>query len=943
MNIPRKILALLSAVLLIGAVNAQESYDPNQKLPLNPNVKHGVLENGITYYVLHNSEPKERASFYLVQNVGAILENDDQNGLAHFLEHMAFNGTENFPKKGILEYLESYGVAFGRNINAYTSVDETVYNLSQVPTTNSNVIDSALLVLHDWCDYLLLTDEEIDNERGVIHEEWRTRRSGGMRIYLESRKLIFKGSKYAERDVIGSLDVIDNFEYGTIRDFYKDWYRTDLQAVIVVGDIDTEEIEAKIKTLFDEIKPVEEPKKREYTEIDGNVEPIVGVITDPEASNIRFNLYFKHKATNFEEKNLGYYRESVLASLYSEMFGVRFNELLQKGTPPFIYAYVATYNQARLLDVYTVGAGLNEDNITGGIEAALIENERVLRHGFVASELERAKISLLSKYEKAYKERNKMQSDKLVSEYKNHYLSNEPAPGIEFEYEVIQKLLPGIKLAEINGLAPKWNTNDNQIYMITGTDKAGLTYPSEDEILAIAAKVKASEIEPYEDKSMNEPLILEIPTPGKVVEGKELKVFESTEWTLANGAKVVIKTTDFKENEIIMSAFSKGGSSLFEAKDLPSVDMMGSFIPAFGVGNFDNVNLQKMLTGKILKYNISVGDLYEGISGSSSINDFETFLQLVYLQFEKPRFDEEAFNALKARYVAYVANMDADINKNFRDTITLVKTDYNPRTVVFNAESIHKIDFETMKRVYQDRFVDASDFTFTFVGNINPDSVKPLIETYIGGIKSINREENWVDNKVDFPKDDAVKHFAKEMQTPKTSIYITLHGKGVKYNAENRILFNYISELLDKKYTDIIREEEGGSYGVGVRASISKLPIPKYQLLVKFDTDPEKAEKLKGIVYREIRNLFEGDIDEVDLEEARTNFIKKREESLRKNNYWLSALTHYYKHNEVLVTPAAYEDIVKAVTKEQVQEFAKKCFDKPGKIEVVMSPSELQN
>lgn len=925
--------ALLTAV-------AQDAFNPDEKLPMNPNVRYGVLDNGITYYVLHNEEPNDRASFYIVQNVGAILENDDQNGLAHFLEHMAFNGTENFPEKGILNYLESYGVAFGRNINAYTSVDETVYNISNVPTTNENLIDSTLLVLHDWTDYLLLTEEEIDSERGVIHEEWRTRRSGGMRVYLESNKYIFQGSKYAERDVIGSLDVIDNFEYETIRDFYHDWYRTDLQAIIVVGDVDVDQIEAKIKASFSEIKAIEDPKERFYVEVPENEEPIVGIVTDVEASSIRFSLYFKHKATGFDDKNLGYYRQTVLASLYSEMLGMRYNELLQKGTPPFIFAYGSYYNQARLLDVYNVGAGLSEDNIEGGIEAALIENERVLRHRFLLSELDRAKVSLLSKYEKAYQERNKMQSDQLVGEYKNHYLSNEPSPGIEYEFELMQKLLPSITVEEVSALAKKWNTENNQVYLLTGIEKEDLVYPAKDKILEIAKKVKGMQITAYEDAATDEPLIAEMPKAGKVKKETSLNDMEATHWILSNGARVILKTTDFKENEIIFDGYSVGGSSLYGAADLPSIDMMSAFIPAFGVGNFDNVNLEKKLTGKILKYNMYVNDLYEGLSGSSSVQDFETLLQLVYLQFENPRFDEESFNALKARYMAYVANMSANIDNAFADTVTMVKTDYNERTTLFNAETLAKMDFATMERIYKERFIDASDFTFVFVGNIDIEKARPLIETYIGGIESINRDEKWIDNKVSFPENDVVKPFSKPMETPKSTVYITMHGKDMEYNNTNKFLLSYVSKLLSKKYLDIIREEEGGSYGVGVRGSLSRLPEPEYQLMAKFDTDPEKCEKLKAIVYNEIVNLYKEGVDETDLEEVRSNLIKQREENLRKNGYWKSALMNFDKFDENITAKASYEDVVNSITKEQVEEFAKNYFSDASKIEVVMSPAE---
>ncbi len=938
MNVKQLFVILSFLFSATGICWAQEASNL-EKLPLNPNVRYGKLANGLTYYVLHNEEPKDRASFYIVQNVGAILENDDQNGLAHFLEHMAFNGTKNFPEKGILNYLEKYGVAFGRNINAYTNVDETVYNLSNVPTTNENLIDSTLLILHDWSDFLLLTDEEINNERGVIHEEWRTRRSGQMRLYLETRKYIFQGSKYAERDVIGNLDVIDKFDPKVIRDFYHDYYRTDLQAIIVVGDLDAAKIEDKIKNMFSPIAAIENPKERTYFEVPGNTEPIVGVITDPEAGTISFSYYCKHKATPFNEKDLTYYRQGLVEELYSQMIGTRFEEMVQTGNPPFISAYAAYYNMVRLMNVYNVGVTLKEDNIAGGIEAAMTENERLRQYGFVGSEMERAKISLLSEFEKKYKERNKQMNDRLVRELQMNFLINEPAPGIELEYKIVQQLLPTILIEEINTLAKLWNTDTNQIFIVSGPEKEGLVYPSKEQIIEIANKVKNMELKPYEDKVINEPLVTVDLKGSKISKENSLKEFGATEYILKNGVRVVMKSTDYKENEILMNVFSMGGSSLYPANDLPSIQMISNFMGAFGLGKFDQMSLQKLLTGKIVSISPSIGDLSEGLQGSSSIQDFETLLQLTYLQLEQPRFDEDAFNALKSRYVAYVANLDADVNKAFRDSVAMVGTNYNERTVLFNSQNIQKIDFETIKRVYNNRFADATNFTFVFVGNIDSEKMKPLIEKYLGSLAPEKRNETWKDNGIGYPANGTQKHFQKAMETPKTSIYIKLHGN-MKYNATNRILMDMVAELLDKRYTDVIREAEGGSYGVSVRGSLTHFPKEEYSLLIAFDTDPIKAEKLKGIVYAEMDSLYLKGVQPEDLNEAIKNFIKVRQENLRKNNYWVSALVNYYQHNEIIVVPDAYEDIVNRITTEQVEAFTKEFMQKAGKFEVVMSPAQ---
>jgi zinc protease len=921
----------------VGFLSAQSNMDT--KIPLDPNVRTGKLENGLTYYVRHNEEPKDRASFYIVQNVGAILENDSQNGLAHFLEHMSFNGTKNFPQKGILNYLEKYGVAFGRNINAYTSVDETVYNLSKVPTGNENLLDSTLLVLHDWSDYLSLTSEELDSERGVIHEEWRTRRSGGMRVYLEKNKLVYQGSKYAERDVIGDLNVIDHFDHQIIRDFYHDWYRTDLQAIIVVGDIDAEKVEAKIKSMFSPIAAIENPKERVYFDVPDTKEPIVGIITDPEASRISFEMIYKHKATPFAEKNMNYYRGLLIQNLYSSILGDRYDELMQTGEAPFVNAYGAYYNRLRKMDVFQNGAILKEDHILGGIEVLLQETERIRRFGVTASELDRAKTAMLSKMERAYQERNKQNSDQLAREYQEYYLTNEPAPGVEFEFAAMKQLLPGISADELNAVSKTWITDDNEVITLSAPEKEGLELPSKEQLLAVVNKVKEMELKAYEDKVISEPLISDLPKAGKIVKESYLKDVDATEWTLSNGAKVVLKKTDFKENEIRLQAFSNGGSSLYNVDDLASAEMLSGFIPSFGLGNFDQMSLQKLLTGKEVKLAPFVSELMEGFSGNSSVKDFETMLQLVYMYFEQPRFDEDAFNALKGRYKAFVGNMDSDINKAFRDSVSMTSTNHDARTILFNADMIDDLDFASMKKVYLDRFVDASDFTFVFVGNIDIEKAKPMIESYLASIKDIDRKDNWVDNGVDYPEKDTYNIFQREMETPKTSINIDFHGD-IDYSRENSVMMDLVAELLNKRYLEVIREEEGGSYGVGVRAGVDKFPREEYNLLIRFDTDPVKAEKLKGMVYDEVQNLFNVGVQEDELNEAKKNFIKERQENLRKNGYWLNAIIHEFTYGEKQLSLEDYESMINSITKEHVEKFAKQYLSAPAKIEVVMSPMQ---
>ena len=932
----RSIIGTIVLIVIVGlGILFTLSNGTSKELPINPKIKHGVLNNGLTYYVLKNQEPKGRASFYIVQNVGAILETDNQNGLAHFLEHMAFNGTENFPKKGILDYFEAYGVTFGRNINAYTKRNETVYNISDVPTSKQTVLDTALLVLHDWSNYLLLEDEEIDAERGVIHEEWRTRNTGKNRIYKEMCKLLYQGSKYAKRDVIGDTNVIDNFKHKLIREFYHDWYRTDLQAIIAVGDFNADTIEAKIKEMFSSIKAVKNPKERFYPEIPDNKKPIVGIITDPEAKGFGFELYFKHESVDNDNKNVEYFKQSLINRLYITMLNARYRELLQKGNPPFIFGFAFLNHNQPKLDVYRLATDLDGKNIKRGIKAILTENERVLRYGFVKTELSRAKIKMLSKYEKEYKERTKQGNDKLAHKIKDKYLTNEPCLGIEAEYELVKKLLPKIKLKELNTQSIKWNTNKNRVFILRGPEKEGLTYLSQKDIIEIYNRVKAVEIKPYSDGGVDKPMITKKLNTKKIIDSKKLNSFNAIEWTLENNAKVVIKTTDFKDDEILLKAYSVGGTSLYPDKDIPSASRVGYFASAFGLGKFDALSLEKKLTGKEVDLNPFIEELSEGFEGSSTVKDFETLLKLQYLMFEQPRFDSEAFDALKHRYVAYVANRGADLNRAFNDTIKMVTTNYNKRTWLFDSVLVNHFDFETMQKVYKERFIDASDFVFVFVGNINLEKAKPLIEKYIGNIKTINRKENWVDNNVNYPDSNIKKNFKVAMKTPKTSIYVDLHGK-INYNEKNRIYAGIVKQLLAKKYTEIIREKEGGAYSVKVKSIVNHFPKEELSIIIKFDTDPDKEDKLKKIVYDEIENIYKNKVDTIDFKEVKENLIKIRQEDLRKNSYWINTILQYYIHKEELMNFEDFKIFVNSITCKEIQEFTKQFSSEAIKVEVIM-------
>ncbi|MCL3780405.1 insulinase family protein [Prolixibacteraceae bacterium JC049] len=931
-------ISLLGIFLFMsGLVIAQQ---PQQipPVPMEPQTKVGKLPNGMTYYIRHNEEPKERASFYIIQNVGAMLEHDNQNGLAHFLEHMAFNGTEHFKGKGIINMLEKHGVAFGRNLNAYTSFDETVYNISNVPTTESTLLDSCLLILNDWSNYLLLTEEEIDNERGVIREEWRTRRTAGFRLAFNSFKEMYKGSKYAERDIIGDLDVINNFEYKTIRDFYHDWYRTDLQAIAIVGDFDADKMEAKVKEMFSKIPAVENPRKREFFEVPDNKEPIFALVTDPEATTSDVTISIKHPTVANKDKNVMYYRQDMVVSLYNAMMRNRISELLQKGTPPFINGRSGFGGHiARTKDFYNIDVTLAPNKFEEGLTAILVETERVKRHGFTAGELDRAKTNMLTNIESAFKKRDKRSHDHFCSMFKTHYLQNEPAPGIEFRYQFAQQVLPTISVEEINTLAPKWLTKENRVYIVTGPEKDDVKHLTKEQVFGIVDKVDKMEIEAYVDEVAATSLIEEDIKGGKVVSTKELKELDAVEWTLSNGVKVVYRFSDLNKDQVLFTSFSKGGASQYSAAELPSASFGTTLMGTFGVGDFDAIAFKKVMTGKKAGVSASVGTLTEALNGNCVPKDFETMLQLIYLNFEKPRFDESAFNAIMQRYKAYFANMQNNPQKIVQDSITRIMNNYHERAQIMDSKYLEQVDLKTIEKVYRDRFQDASDFTFCFTGNVKAEDAKPLIEKYLGALTDKDRTEKWVDHKMELPKGKTIKDIHLSLNIPKATVVIRM-GKDIKYTPENKLYASMLKAILDLRYTESVREEEGGTYGVGVGAWVSHYPTSDFNLFIKFDCDPAKADHLRPIIHRELDKILAEGPTQVDLDKVVKNMKKQRAESMQKNNFWLGALKTYYFDNENIAAAENFDNIVDNVTVKDIQKAAKNFIKGADIVEITFRP-----
>jgi zinc protease len=931
----KKINLLILSILVIPWVSAGQ-YDPSRVVSLDPEVRSGVLENGMTYYIRHNREPADRASFYIVHNVGALLEEDDQNGLAHFLEHMAFNGTLNFEGKGILNTLERHGVAFGRNINAYTSYDETVYNISDVPVNRPGLLDTCLLILHDWSNYLLLNDEDIDNERGVITEEWRTRRNSATRIQNQWFPVLFRDSQYAKRDVIGDTTVIRHHRPETLRKFYHDWYRTDLQAIIIVGDFDVDEMEEMVKYRFASIPPVENPQERPFFEIPFHHETYFVVATDPEATQSQVTMYILFRNNDLKQKTLANMREGYIRSLYNSMSGMRISELLQQGEPPFINGYSQISGFVRGYDAYIISAVANPHSQAAALESIMTETERILRHGFTESELERARANYLTSLESRYKQRDKISNDALARQLQSHYLVNSAVPGIEFEYEFAKTIIPGITAEEVSAMAQRWIRPDNRTIVITGPE-AGKKHLTENEALALVSKVSQKEIEPYDDGLSDAVLISEELQGGAIIKTSPLVDFNAVEWTLENNLKVVYRHADYEKDNVSLLAYSPGGASLWDDQYVPSLGMINEFITSYGVGDFNAISLEKMLAGKRVSLRPFISERFEGFNGSSAPRDFETLMKLVWLYFEQPRFDDQAHDALMSRYRSYVRNLQNDPRKIMSDSLSLILSDYHPRVRLMDASYLDAVSIDHIQDIYLDRIHDAGDFTFFIVGNIDEEIVKPLVEKYLGSLSSTFRTETWKDHGIRVPPGTTSRRIEVPLATPKASVNISFVNN-VAYNAHTSLAMSILQGVLNLRYIETVREEEGGTYGVSVRASISRNPVEEGRLSISFDTDPEKSDYLKSIIYREIDKILDNGPTPDDFDKTIQNLLKDREQSRNHNNFWMSSLYNFYTIGINFADTSNYEDILKRMTPDDIQAFAKQYFTGVNTIDVVFLP-----
>ncbi|HUW92938.1 MAG TPA: insulinase family protein [Bacteroidales bacterium] len=925
-------------VLFVSAFSLAAQSELNTMPPVDTAYRIGKLENGLTYYIRHNTEPAGRASYYIIQNVGAILENDSQNGLAHFLEHMAFNGTSRFPDKAILNKLARHGVAFGYNINAYTSWDETVYNLSDVPVDKPGLVDTCLTILADWSDFITLKENEIDLERGVIIEEWRTRENANSRMTKKLFPVMFEGSKYAVRDIIGDTLILKTFSPDTLRSFYHDWYRTDLQVIAVVGDIHVDEVEAKIKSIFSSIPAVKNAKPRRDFTVPAQKGTRYVLATDPEAPGTSVNLFIMDENPDNRPRDLTYMRDMYVTDMMNSVMSNRISELLQKGTPPFIAASV-NYGGfvPRNYNVLSVAAQARGNEEAKAFEAVLTEMERARRHGFTQGELNRVKSTMLANYESAYKQKDKIKNDTYADDIQSHFLTGEPLPSIDFEFDFFKKILPLITLDDVNRKFRSVVRDDNRVILISGPE--GVDHMTQDEALALVSKVEKADIKPYDDVTGGTELISETLPGSAVIKSIALPQFGAVEWTLGNGAKVVFRKADYEKDNVTLSANAFGGASVYADSLIPSLSVFPTVISMYGAGEFDNVALQKMLAGKKASVSLGLQETQQSVSGTSTPGDFETMMQLLYLRFAKPNFNREAYNAIVGRYTAMVTAMQKDPNKMMSDSLTLNMTGYSPRTFVMTPESMKKIRFEDVNYIYKNTFDDASAFIFFIVGNIDETVARAMTEKYIGSLPSTHAGESWIDRGVRQPVGKVIKEIPIPLTVPKATVVMSYTAK-TKYKPENNLSMEVMKGILDLVYTEKVREDEGGTYGVSVNSTTQLRPVSKSVLMVAFECDPVRASDLKAIIYSELNEIAKNGPSQVNLDKAVSNMLKKREEALPHNNYWASTIRNYYVTGINSDDPRNFTEILNSMTPKDIRKTVSKYLKKADLLEIVFVPEK---
>ena len=929
--------ALLGLIMSISPSRAQSDARLDQlmnlELPMNPKVKYGKLDNGMVYYIMSNQEPRQRAEFYIIHNVGAILENDDQQGLAHFTEHMAFNGTTHFPGKNLLNFLEHNGVKFGADVNAFTAQEVTCYNISDVPTTRKGLLDSCVMVLCDWSGEISFVDKEIDDERGVIMEELRTRRNASWRARDEKNRLLFKGSKYADRDVIGTLDLLQNFKYQTIKDFYHKWYRPDLQAIVIVGDFDADEMEARVQKMASAVRVPKEHTPKPTYEIPVAKGLVYGTYTDPEMQMTNIELTFRHKPSFDKPKTVANLRNDLIREAATRSLNSRFDEITQSDTASFLMGQGSYYSLVHPMDAYTLRLVPKPGMLKKAFASVVTEAQRAVQNGFTATELGRTLSDMSRAYQSAYDEREKQTNAALVWECFNHFTANEAMPGIELEVQIALPMLQSITLEEVNAAMRDLMPSRDLLVFISAPDNEKENIPTEAEVDAIYNRICDSKLSAWVDKVKDEPLIAQMPAAGTIKSEKTNKKFGSTEWVLSNGMKLIVKPTDFKEDEVAFIAVSNGGYSSLAADDIYSAQLLGTLMGMSGLGNFDAIELSKHTAGKIVNAGSNISRFESTVYGGSSakIEELELMLQEIHLIFTAPRFDPKAFNTLMDRMNTVYANREKDPNSIFSRRLSLLLNDDNPRSASLSIENLKKVNLERMEAIYRQLIPGAQNYTVYIVGNINLAQLKPLVCQYLASLPKGDKR-TWKDDGMRYPAHSVSSTFSQKMETPKTSVAIA-YGAPAKYTLENMVNIAALEHVLGLRNTEEIREKEGGTYGVSERGILSDRPITFARMLMIFDTDPEKADAL----IPKVADIFEAltqDVKDEDVLKAKLHFQKSHAEDLRRNEYWLRVLSEFESSGVDIHTD--YDKLVNALNAASVKKAYRNIFLKANKAQLVM-------
>jgi zinc protease len=863
---------------------------PADPIPVDPLITVGRLPNGLRYYVRANQLPAKRAELRLAVNAGSVLEDKDQLGLAHFVEHMAFNGSTHFPGPSVIQFMESIGMRAGPSINAYTSFDETVYML-QVPTDKPELLERAFLVLEDWAHNLSLTAAEIDKERGVIIEEWRQGRGAGARMRDKQFPILLKGARYAERLPIGTKESLETFTHDALRRFYKDWYRPDQIAIVAVGDFDKAAVEALIKKQFASVPPARTPRPRPVYEVPDQPGTLYTVATDKEATMTQISVYNKLPAR--EPGSVGVYRQEIVESLASSMFSARLTDITRKADSPFVSAMAGRGSFVRTKESATLNAIPKEGAVDRALDALLVEAARVSRFGFVAAELDRQKRATLRRYEQYLAEKDKHESMVLANELVRNFTVKETIPGPTLEYALHLRFLPGITLDEVNAVAREWMRDQNRVVMVTAPEKPGLAVPDETKLAAVVAGIDAREITAYADTVGSQPLMERLPEAGAIVKTTVKEAYGITEWDLSNGVKVVLKPTTFKQDEIVFRATSPGGTSLASDQDFVPARTASQVVSVTGVGQFSATDLRKVLAGTIASVSPIIGDTEEGLSGRASPKDLETMFQLVHLTFTAPRADQEAFAAHKAQGKAILANQQASPAFAFAQTLQSALTGDHPRARQMTAETIDQMNMEKSLAFYNDRFADASDFTFVFVGSFTLETMQPLVTRYLASLPSIKRVEKWKDAGVQQPKGVVEKTVRKGLE-PQSRAAIVYTGP-FQYTRDQRVAIRALAMLLQTKLRERVREELGGTYGVGVSAGYTIIPRQEYSFSIQFACSPERLDELVKVVFDEIEALKKNGPTEQQVSDVREGLVREFETNNQQNSYLLSQIYLRYQ------------------------------------------------